>query len=303
EEEGVQNNVLTEQTPKVNMQDSTALAAYKGSLGSFAYSATLPSATENVTTFENDKVLFKVSNKGGQIVEVLLKNFTRYDSVPLYLVEKGNASFNLTLATTDNRTLNTQDLYFEPSLTKNGDSQILSMKLKASENQYLEYRYELNPGEYMLDYSIRSQGLSGVLNSSQPVQLDWKQKAIRQSQSIQYENRYTRLSFLEDGNGNKLSQGGDDDDTATNVKWISYRQHFFSSILINPNEFSNVSFTSKQLFEDESIEEKYTKFYTTSLPLEIQGGEINTNLKWYYGPTDAKIFNDYKGLELSESIP
>src|SRR5690606_36252428 len=67
EEEGVQNNVLTEQTPKVNMQDSTALAAYKGSLGSFAYSATVSSATENVTTFENDKVLFKVSNKGGQI--------------------------------------------------------------------------------------------------------------------------------------------------------------------------------------------------------------------------------------------
>src|SRR5699024_4185058 len=117
--------------------------------------------------------------------------------------------------------------------------------------------------EYMMDYSIRSQGLSGILNSSQPVQLDWKQKAIRHSHSIQYENRYTRLSYLEDGNSNKLSQGGDDDDTATDVKWISYRQHFFSSILINPDEFTNVSLTSKQLFEDESVEEKFTKYYTS----------------------------------------
>ena len=303
ESEASQNNVLTEQTPKVNLQDSTALAAYKGSLGSFAYSASLPSATEKVTTFENDKVRFKVSNKGGQIVEVLLKNFNRYDSVPVYLVEKENASFNLTFSTTDNRTLNTQDLFFEPTLTKNGDTQVLSMKLKASNNQYLEYRYELKPGEYMMDYSIRSQGLSGILNSSQPVQLNWKQKAIRHSQSIQYENRYSRLTFLEDGNSNKLSQGGDDDDTATNVKWISYRQHFFSSILINPNEFSNVSFTSKQLFEDESVEENFTKFYTSSLPLEIQAGELNSHLKWYYGPTDARIFNDYKDLQLSDSIP
>src|SRR5690606_24431552 len=147
ESEASQNNVLTEQTPKVNLQDSTALAAYKGSLGSFAYSASLPSATEKVTTFENDKVRFKVSNKGGQIVEVLLKNFNRYDSVPVYLVEKENASFNLTFSTTDNRTLNTQDLFFEPTLTKNGDTQVLSMKLKASNNQYLEYRYELKPGE------------------------------------------------------------------------------------------------------------------------------------------------------------
>lgn len=303
QQQASKNNVLTEQTPQVNLQDSTALAAYKGSLGSFAYSASLPSATENLTTLENEKVRFKVSNKGGQIVEVLLKNFSRYDSVPVYLVENGNASFNLTFSTTDNRTLNTQDLYFEPSLTQNGEVQVLSMKLKASNNQYLEYRYELKPGEYMMDYTIRSQGLSNVLNGSQPVQLNWKQKSIRQSQSIQYENRYTRLSFLEEGNSNKLSQGGDDDDTAKDVKWISYRQHFFSSILINPNEFSNVSFTSEQLFEDESIEEKFTKLYTSSLPLEIQAGELNSNLKWYYGPTDARIFNDYKGLQLSDSIP
>lgn len=303
QEEAEQNNVLTQQTPEENIQDSTALANYKGSLGSFGYSATLASAKEDITTFENELIRLKVSNKGGQIVEVLLKDFTRFDSIPVYLVEKGNASFNLTFSTTDNRTLNTQDLYFEPSLTKNGENQVLTMRLKASENQFLEYRYELKPGEYMVDYSIRSQGLSSVLNSSQPVQLDWKHKAIRQSQSIEYENRYTRLSFLEGGSSNKLSQGGEDDDTATDVKWISYRQHFFSSILINPNQFSNVSLTSKQLFEDESIEENFTKYYTSSIPLEIQGGELNANLKWYYGPTDARVFNDYDGLQLSDSIP
>src|SRR5690606_14985697 len=93
QEQANKSNVLTEQTPQVNLQDSTALAAYKGRLGSFAYSSNSHSATNNVTSQENDKVHFKVSNKGGQIVVVLLKNFSRYYSAPVYLVEDGNASF------------------------------------------------------------------------------------------------------------------------------------------------------------------------------------------------------------------
>src|SRR5690606_9232831 len=105
QEEAEKSNVLTQQTPEENIQDSTALANYKGSLGSFGDSANLASAKEDITTCENELIRLKVSNKGGQIVEVLLKDFTRFDSIPVYLVEKGNASFNLTFSTTDNRTL------------------------------------------------------------------------------------------------------------------------------------------------------------------------------------------------------
>ncbi|MCX2678429.1 membrane protein insertase YidC [Galbibacter sp. EGI 63066] len=294
---------VVEETPTVDLTDSTALAQYKGSLGAFAYSATIPSAGDDITTFENELVKFKVSNKGGQIVEAVLKKYSTYDSVPVYLVKDGNASFNLNISTTDNRTLNTENLYFEPSLSESGENQILSMKLKASDNQYLEYRYELKPDGYLVDFTIRSQGLDNVLNSSQPVQLDWKQKGIRHSKSIEYENRYTRLTYMHDGKTSKLGQGDSDDDTDSNVSWISYRQHFFSTILINPAEFSNASFTSEKLFEEESKEEKYTKQYTSSIPLEVQGGELNYNMHWYYGPTDARVFKKYKDFNLADSIP
>jgi YidC/Oxa1 family membrane protein insertase len=82
--------------------------------------------------------------------------------------------FNLNFATTDNRILNTQDLFFQPTITKNGENTVVSMKLKVSETKFLEYRYELKPNDYMLDFTVRSQGLTDVVNSSQKVNLDWK---------------------------------------------------------------------------------------------------------------------------------
>ena len=289
---------------QVNLKDSTALATYKSTLGAFAYSAALPSAENTTTTFENELVEFKISNKGGQIVEARLKNFKTYDSVPVYLIKEDNASFNLSFSTTDNRTLNTKDLYFEPTLTKSGDNHILSMKLKTSDNQFLEYRYELKPNEYLVDFTIRSQGLNGVFNSSQPVTLDWKLKGIRHSKSAKYENRYTRLTYLhDDGKLSKLGVSGTDEEIEQNIEWLSYRQHFFSSILGTKTPFKTAALTSEDFVVEESVDTKFTKLYTSSIPLDLQGGELNQNMYWYYGPTDIKEFKKYKDLALIDSIP
>ena len=100
----------------INLQDSTDLAQYKGKIGAFGFTA----AREGTTKLENDVLFLEISNKGGQIVEARMKQFKTYDSVPVYLVKDGNASFALNFTTADNRVLNTQDLYFEPSQSKNG---------------------------------------------------------------------------------------------------------------------------------------------------------------------------------------
>ncbi|MGS2761439.1 membrane protein insertase YidC [Sinomicrobium sp. M5D2P9] len=298
-----EKSVADYETEAQNLTDSTTLANYTKTLGAFGYSATLPSAKEGVTVLENDLAYFEISNKGGQIVEARLKDFHTYDSVPVYLVKDGNAAFNLSLGTSDNRTLNTQDMYFEPSLS--ADGKVLSMKLKASGNQFLEYRYELNPEDYMVDFTIRSQGLNGVLNSAQPVKLDWKLTGIRHSKSITYENRYTRLTY-QYRNGDKISKlspGSDDTDTEENVTWVSFRQHFFSSILIADKPMEKVELSSKDLVEEESKEAKWTKSYRMTTDLQLSGGEINRNMSWYFGPTDVKILSKYEGLNLDDSIP
>ncbi|WP_158975991.1 membrane protein insertase YidC [Cellulophaga sp. L1A9] len=299
-EEKVEAN--TEQkAPVLNLQDSTAVANYKGTIGAFAF--TKPS--EETTVLENSLVYLKISNKGGQIIEAKMKNFTTYDSIPVYLVKDGNASFALNFSTNDNRTLNTADLFFEPSLTTSGENQVLSMKAKISENQFLEYRYEMKPDDYLLDFSIKSQGLSSVINNTKPINLDWKLKAIRHSKSIKYSNRYTRLTYShEDGKISKLSDSSDEDEeTEENVKWLSYRQHFFSSILVTDTPFKTANLFSRNLVEEESHTQKYMKDYASDMPLELEGGELSYAMNWYYGPTDVKVLAQYKELNLEDSIP
>ncbi len=299
EENKLQENTVAKPIP-INLQDSTAVANYKSDIGAFGF--TTPS--EATTKLENDLVYLEISNKGGQIIEVRMKQFNTYDSIPVYLVKDGNAHFALNFSTSDNRVLNTKDLYFEPSLSNNGENQVLSMKAKVSNDKYLEYRYEMKPNDYLVDFTIRSQGLNGVISGNQPISLEWKLKSIRHSKSIEYENRYTRLTYNHEGGKlSKLSESGDDDETETDIKWLSYRQHFFSSILATKENFEKGELSSVNLVEEESRTQGFTKEYSSIVPLKMNGGELSQNMHWYYGPTDVAVLSKYEDLGLVDSIP
>ncbi|MBT8177663.1 MAG: membrane protein insertase YidC [Eudoraea sp.] len=286
--------------PQVDLKDSLAVANYQKSVGDFSYTP----VREGVTVLENDLVYLEINNKGGQITEARMKEFVTYDSIPVYLVREGNADFGLSFTTTDNRVLQTNTLFFEPQLSQNGDNQVLSMKAKVSENQFLEYRYEMKPGDYLVDFTIRSQGLNGIINAAQPVNMKWQLRGIRHNKSVQYENRYTRLTYNhEDGKISKLSEGSDDEETEEKVKWLSYRQHFFSSILATDTPFESAALTSRNLVEEESKETLFTKEYSSETALSLTAGELAHNMYWYYGPTDVQVLDDYKELGLADSIP
>src|SRR6056297_153059 len=288
------------ETPVLDVTDSTAVASYKSQIGAFGFTP----PTAGTTVLENDVLYLKISNKGGHVVEAKMKNFVTYDSIPVYLIKDGNASFGISFTTTDNRVLNSKDLYFEPSTTSSGNNQVLSLKAKTANNQYLEYRYEMKPNDYLVDFTIRSQGLDNVIADGKPVALDWKLKAIRHSKSIVYENRYTRLTYNhEDDKLSKLSEGSDDEELEERIKWISYRQHFFSTILASDEHFKTGELTSKNLVEEESRTFGFLKEYESVLPLELKGGELTKNMHWYFGPTDIEVLSNYEDLGLADSIP
>lgn len=294
--------VVTETETVEEISDSLRFETLKNQLGSFAYAATLPSAKEEITTLENDVLELKISNKGGYIVEATLKNFKTFDSIPIYLIKDGNADLNLQFQA-ENRILNTRDLYFEPTLTRNGENSILSMKLKASENSYLEYRYEIKPGEYMLDFAVQSQGLSNIVNTSTPAEMQWQLKALRKSRSISYENRYTEVLWEYEGDKDDyLGHGDQAEDDARDVSWIAYKQHFFTSILLTDTPFKTTQFTSENLVQDEEIDSLFTKNFITKFPLEFKAGELAYSMNWYYGPSDFKILDGYE-RNLDEIIP
>jgi len=286
-------------TTNTILSDSLKNAALQNQLGAFAYGA--QTATEGTTVLENEVLKLVIDNKGGQIIEALVKNYRTYDSLPLYIIKDKNASFNLNFGTTDNRILNTKDLLFTPSISKNGDSEVLSMKLKVSETQYLEYRYEMKPNDYMLGFAVRSQGLGNVINNSNQVSLDWNLKTFRNEKSIKTENMYTELKFYTD-EADYLSAGGNDSEVVDNVQWIGYKQHFFASILLSDTPFNKATLTSTNLVNNEAIDTVFTKQYDLKAPLALNNGELNYNMNWYYGPADYKTLTNYEGKNLGEIV-
>ena len=277
--------------------DSVTIKKLQGTLGSFAYSATLPSANENFTTLENEFVKLKIANKGGYVVEAILKKYEKFKKNSgqlIELIKDNNASFNLQLQTKDNRVLNTKDLFFEPTLTKVGANQILSMKFKASANQYLEYKYVLSPDKYLIDFDIHSQGLNTVLNTSKPVDLQWDLKSYRNEKSITYENRYAEIYFEhKDGKIDYVGQGKDKEETPEKTTFVAYKQHFFSTILLTKTPFEKAKLLSDNLVIDEKKDTIFTKQYKSTLPLAFTNGELDYKMNWYYGPTDYKTLKSY----------
>jgi YidC/Oxa1 family membrane protein insertase len=282
--------------------DSTQLAQLQKNLGNFAYSATLASAKNDFTTIENDLVKLKIANKGGFIVEAVLKQhekFKKGSGKLVELIKDNNTNLNITLQTADNRALNTKDLYFEPSVSKVGEDQILSMKLKAGANEYLEYKYILKPNKYMIGFDVRSQGLNKVLNTSKPLDLQWSMKTFRNEKSISYENRYTEVYFEhQDGKIDYVGQGENKEENAEKTTFVAFKQHFFSTILLTDKPFATSKLVSNNLVKDEAIDTVFTKQFTADIPLTYTNGELDYKMNWYLGPTDYKtLVAENKNLE------
>jgi len=290
-------NTNTENKP-VFESDSLKQIAFNNKLGLFAHSAI--NGVDGTSILENELVKLTINNKGGQIIEAQIKNYKTHDSLPLYMIKDKNASFNINFGTTDNRILNTKDLFFEPTISQNGESTIISMKLKVADSQFLEYRYEMKPNDYMVNFAVRSQGLSTVINSSNPINLDWSLKGYRHEKSLKTENTmYSYYYFKTEGEVDYLNAGKSD--IINNVDWVAYKQHFFTSNLLTDTPFDNATVTATDLVKNEEIDTVYTKLYELKTPLALSNGELNYNMKWFYGPSDYNLLKTFEGTNLEET--
>lgn len=278
--------------------DSLKKAAISNALGAFAQSAI--NGSEGTSVLENELVKLTIHNKGGQIIEAQIKNYKTYDSLPLYMVKDKNASFNINFGTTDNRILNTKDLFFEPTIFKNGENTVVSMKLKVSDDKFLEYRYEIKPNEYRVGFAIRSQGLSNIINASNPINLDWSLDGFRHEKSLKTENTmYSYYYFKSEDEVDYLNAGKSD--LVNDVDWVAYKQHFFTSNLLTDTPFNNATITTTDLVKNEEIDTVFTKRFELKTPLALSNGELNYNMKWFYGPSDYNLLKTFEGTDLDQT--
>ncbi len=248
---------------------------------------------------ENEVLSFVFSTIGGQMTMAHLKGYTNYLKAPLNLVAE-NQNINFSFSTLDGRTLNTADLNFVPEVSERNGEKVLLLKAALRENQWIAFRYALSPNDFMVDFSIRSSGMQAIVNQNKPQHLSWDLKAFRNSRSVEYENRYTELTYGYEGEKvNELSIAGEDEEELKDVQWIGYKQHFFSSILIPTASVETVDVSSESLVESEDKAQLFTKQYHSRLALK-SSGEFAHSFQWYFGPSEFKTLAQYSlGIEKS----
>lgn len=311
-DEDTTNELIEEKTNPITKEKSLSLDGMTDQL----FNKDAIDGLENRIEIKNELYSIEFSENGGQISQLALNKYVDHNGSPIYLINNGNSNFNIDFKTSNNRIINTKDHKFISDAWNDEGKDIVSMKLSIDQETYLEYLYTIGPESYVIDVEIKSQGFSNVLNKNEPSNFLWDFKGIRNSKSISYENRYTRLTYSHDGNKiDKLSQMGDDEDEISNINWISFRQHFFSSILIpksvgNPENadyktFDKAKIISKDLVEDESIDTLYTKQYVAQIPFSFKNNEFDESFQIYFGPTDSNTFkwHAWPGNDLDESIP
>jgi YidC/Oxa1 family membrane protein insertase len=290
-----------EQRPPIQLNESLQKINLQSTFGIFSnWMTDQGAATQRL---ENKNLLLEISPKGGVLELVRLKDYTDYLDQPLELIKEGNNQFNVQFSTKDGRRLNTKDFYFSPQLSSKNGKQILSLKAAIAPNQYLVFVYAIDTERFLVDFSIQSYGIATLLDSSEPAVLKWETRAYRNSKSIDYEGRYTELTYGYEGDKiDYLSLSGTDEESPQQVRWISFRQHFFSAILIPEKPIDQLTVTTENLADDKSLNEVFTKKFGLEIPLDYRSGEFNSRFEYYFGITDYQTLKSYD-RDLESSIP
>ena len=308
EEQKSESKTITEQdiTSPSSPEESETSAAFiqQQKVESFGDLGTLfkSNSVENVS-ISTENISYEVQSKGAQIVVLQLDKFENFADNPLRLISESNSDFNVKLSTLDGRVLNTRDIFFTPTLIDQTDSYKLLMTASISTRQSIVFEYVFPKQGYLYTVNLKTEGMQTLLNSSILPNFSWKTDAFRNSRSIDYENRYTEYTFgYEEDRVDYLSLNGEDKESRDGIRWISYRQHFFSSILIPSTPIASAELTSIDLASEENLEEKFTKTFKTSYSLGLTNGNLNTQLTFYNGPTDYDSLKALDG-DLETSIP
>lgn len=269
--------------------DSLTIESAKNVFGEFASSAI---GEEQFFSLENEKLKVTFSSKGGRVCEVELKQFKTFDSLPLILFSEDESEMNFTFLTANNRVINTQNFFFEPIFSQTDKAKLLTMRLSAGEESYLDFVYELKNDDYQVDFSIRPYNMESVLANINSIEMFWQSKLKQQEKGRKFESRYATLSYKFSADDvENLSEMKDDSKKLSNrVKWIAFKDQFFSSILIANNDFISTSVESKIEGENSG----YLKNYKAETTVDFDPtGLKSTDFTFLFVPNKYKTLSEF----------
>ncbi|MCK9452427.1 MAG: membrane protein insertase YidC [Bacteroidales bacterium] len=290
----------------------------KERFGAFASAA---EGKDSIWIVENDFFELSISAKGGAVNKVVLKDYQTWDSLPLVIFDPNNNDFNLSFFS-GNRNINTNKLYFQPYLNgfpyegsqrlnaSNTDSLTFSMRLMADDGmgqadpkRYISYDYVVRPDKYLLDFNIRIVGMDNVIASNASfLSLNWQTDLLQQERSVDRMSGSTIYFKHLNDDVDYLSETKDDEKVIrTKVKWVSFKQRFFTSTLIAGDFFDNAEL--KTFTKERPTHSRYLK--SMSSTMEVPYGVASTQvipMSFYFGPNSYYDMRAYK-LDLERQIP
>jgi YidC/Oxa1 family membrane protein insertase len=251
---------------------------------------------------ENNLIRIILSEKGGRPVAVELKNYMRYDSLPIILFDEDSSRFGLQYFS-NNRPFHTNDLLFQALTDKDTiriekEPESVAMRYTQEEGKYIEFRYRLTPDRYLVTMEMEFVGMENISTQRTGIiDLDWMINSPQQERGRDNEMIYTTLYFKPlyddvDYLNARSKKQIQSENLQTRVEWIAYKDQFFSSVILARDAFLDANMQS----ELKPRSSKYLKKFESTIGLAYDNsGNYQTELDFYFGPNKYKLLKKQYG--------
>ncbi len=249
-------------------------------------------------TLENEKVRIRISSKGAQPYEVLVKDYYTYDSCDLFLVRPDKSLFDLELNT--NQWLNSSDLNFSP--VESTDS-TLTLRLQFREGAWIDAVWSLAAESYMADYRLHFVGMDQVLDQrTGQMALKWVLDVPRLEKGYQNERNYSGVAYQYLSNREVKSLGkrreSSEETFNSTLRWIGFQQQFFSAILVSENGFPAGKLVNSFYPEDNADKSLMQSGAQMTVALDTRSADFTLPFRFYFGPNHFYTLRGYdEGFE------
>ena len=273
-------------------------------------------------TVENEVMTVRFSTRGGQITGVTLKDYTKYaprgqrDQL-IELMDPASARFDMSFYVKNglnNVKVNTMDYVFraEPVETA-GDARRVTMRLAVAENAWLEYEYliynkQAPERDYLVDFNVRLVNMAPQMANQTSIGIDWSNVSYQNEKGFQNENMYTTLAYRFPGESSieelGMSDGAKSKSVSTAVNWVAFKQQFFSSVFIAPQNVSSANMA----FDTAAPGSELLKSFSVQMAVPYSAQVEGYDFAFYFGPNKYAILkkvtdNNSADLHMERLIP
>lgn len=265
---------------------------------------------DSVVVLQNDSLKVEISSKGAIITSATLKKYKAYNAPEVVLFDAATNSYSFGL-NTNSQHFDTKDFYFTPVVLN--DTSVL-MQLDLGSGSKWGIKYTLPHDSYVVNMEVLQENMQGIIPSNIPtMDFSWTQRINRHEEGKMFEEQNSGVyyKFL-GGDVDYLSETTKDkEDFSDKFKWVSFKNQFFSSVLIADKNFTGAKMSSVPFEKGTSLYQDYLKDVSFVSEIEYNSSETNpASFKFFFGPNLYELLEQYddtlypdENLELTRLLP